>query len=313
MYFIVAIIVLAVVLALFAGVVLYFFNMAFLRKFKTDVNGMDTTIDKALKPFSTVISEGMKFLEETPYETCFTTAFDGIKLAGRYYNNNSSNTIFLFHGYRSNGSHDFSCAVEMYYNMGFNVMMVDQRAHGKSEGKYITFGVNESRDVVSWVEYVNRKFEPKQVIISGISMGATTVLLSLNHNLPKNVKGVIADCGFTSPAEIIEKVGKDTYKVNAHFFIPFLDLACRFLGNFSIRNVSTIESVKKSNLPILYIHGQKDNFVPCYMTEMAYKSRPENSRIFLSSEAGHGMSFLFDTESVTKELKSFLNFCITDE
>lgn len=287
--------------------------MAFARKFKTDVDGMDSTISVALKPFSKVISKGKEFIENTPYKWCYTTSFDGLKLAGRYYDNNSSCTIFLFHGYRSNGPHDFSCAVEMYYDMGFNVMMVDQRAHGKSEGEYITFGVKESRDVVSWVEYVNREFSPKQVIISGISMGATTVLLSLGHDLPQNVRGVIADCGFTSPSEIFEKVGKDSYKVNAHFFIPFLDIACKLLGGFSIRNISTVDTVKNSRLPILYIHGEKDNFVPFQMSKNTYEARKENSRIFLSSEAGHGMSFLYDTETVMKELKSFLIFCIEDE
>ncbi len=300
------------VIVLFLLVVLYFFSLAFMRKSSANIDDMDNTINESLKEYSDVIEKGMEFVRTAPHIWCYTEAFDGIKLAGRYYDNNSSCTIFLFHGYRSRAAHDFSCAVEMYYKMGFNIFLADQRAHGRSEGKLITFGVKESRDVVTWVNYINREYAPKQVIISGISMGATTVLLSLYHKLPENVCGVIADCGFTSPADIIEKVGRDSYKVNAHFFIPFLDAACRIFGKFSIRGISTVEAVKNTKLPILFIHGKKDNFVPCEMSERTFAACKQNCTIFLADEAGHGMSFLTDTDRVLKELKSFLNFCIKD-
>ena len=274
---------------------------------------MDSTLSDALRPYEAIIEKGNKYIENTPHKWYYTMSFDGVKLAGSYYDNNSECTIFLFHGYRSSAAHDFACAVEMYMDMGFNVFLADQRAHGKSEGKLITFGVKESRDVISWVEFINAKHSPKQVIISGISMGATTVLLSLNYKLPQNVRGVIADCGFTSPADIIEKVGKDSFHINARFFIPFLDLACKFIGGFSIRNISTVEAVKKTDLPILFIHGGSDNFVPCEMSELAFKECKENCRIFISQDAGHGMSFLVDTDLVLNTLKEFLNFCIKDE
>ena len=300
------------ILLLFLAIVLYFFNLAFVRKNNTNVDDMDPTISKSLKPYSDLIENSMKFIKSKPQHWYYTTAFDGVRLAGRYFDNNSSCTIFLFHGYRSSADHDFSCAIEMYLKMGFNIFLADQRAHGRSDGKLITFGVKESRDVVSWVEFVNAKFSPEQVIISGLSMGATTVLLSLRHNLPKNVKGVIADCGFTSPADIIEKVGKDSFKVNAHFFIPFLDLACRIFGKFSITGVSTVDAVKNTELPIMFIHGEKDNFVPCEMTKKAFACCKNNCRMFLSKEAGHGLSFLVDTEDILAELKSFLKFCIED-
>ncbi len=301
-----------VVLLIFCAVVLYFFNLAFVRKSGANIDDMDPTISKALKPYSEPIEKGIKFIKSLPQKWYYTTAFDGVKLAGRYFDNNSSCTIFLFHGYRSVAERDFSCAVEMYMKMGFNVFLADQRAHGKSEGKLITFGVKESRDVVSWVEFVNAKFAPKQVVISGLSMGATTVLLALGHKLPENVKGVIADCGFSSPSDIIEKVGKDSFKINAHFFIPFLDFACRIIGKFSIMNISTVNAVKNSELPILYIHGESDNFVPCQMSKSAFEARSENSKIFLSKDAGHGMSFLVDTDLVLQELKNFLSFCIEE-
>lgn len=297
---------------MFACIVLYFFNLAFVRRRHEKADSVDDTLNQALKQYSGVILDGMKFIEAQDYEWHYINSFDKVKLAGRYFDNNSTCTIFLFHGYRSSASHDFCCAVEMYLKMGFNVLLIDQRAHGKSKGKLITFGVKESRDVLEWVKYVNKMFKPKQIILSGISMGATTVLLSLYHKLPDNVKGVVADCGFTSPADIIVKVGKDNYKINARFFIPFLDIACRLFGGFSIRNISTVEAVKRSNLPILFIHGEKDNFVPCEMTKTTFAVCSEKCRMFLSKEARHGMSFLTDTDLVLKEIKDFLTFCIDD-
>ncbi len=286
--------------------------MAFVRRRHEKPDSMDDTLNQALRQYSDVISSGIEFIESQDYEWHYINSFDKVKLAGRYFDNNSTCTIFLFHGYRSNAPHDFCCAVEMYLKMGFNVFLADQRAHGKSGGKLITFGVKESRDVLEWVKYVNKTFAPKQIILSGISMGATTVLLSLYHKLPENVKGVIADCGFTSPADIIVKVGKDNYKINAEFFIPFLDIACRILGGFSIRNISTLEAVKKCDLPIFFMHGEKDNFVPCEMTKATYQVCGEKCRMFLSKEARHGMSFLTDTEALLNEIKDFLIFCIDD-
>ncbi len=286
-----------------------FFCIAFVRVKSSNTKEIDKTISTALKPYSNLIIKGKEFINNTKHIWCYIKSYDNLMLAGRYYDNNSKRTIFLFHGYRSSADHDYSCAVEMYYKMGFNVFLADQRACGKSEGKLITFGVKESRDVVSWCNFINKEYNPQKIIISGISMGATSVLFSLKHNLPSNVVGVIADCGFNSPKDIIKKVGKDTYKINASVFIPFLNFACKVFGKFSITEDSTYDTVKNTDLPILFIHGKKDLFVPCQMTENAYNFSKDNCRLFLSSEAGHGMSYLTDTELLTNELNEFLDKC----
>ena len=299
-------------LVCFIGVILYFFNLAFVKNKRDGVAELDPSINKSLEKYKDVIDEGNVFIKNKPNKWYYTTAFDGIKLAARYYDNNSEKTILLFHGYRSSAAHDFSCAVSMYYNFGFNVLLVDQRSHGKSEGKLITFGVKESDDVHSWIEFLNAKFSPKEIILSGISMGATTVLLSLKNPLPDNVKGIIADCGFTSPVDIIKKVAKQSFKIDADFFIPFLDFACKIFGRFSIKNISTVNTVKNSKIPIAFIHGKKDDFVPCEMSEKAFSSCGEKGRIIISKEAGHGISFLVDTELVVIEIYKFLKENLKD-
>lgn len=302
--------ILAFVLIVVICVIAYFFCMAFLKLDTGNLDDMNNPANKPLSEHHEVIAKGIEYINSIEFEWVETVSFDGLKLMARYFNNNSDKTIFLFHGYRSSASRDFSCAVNMYLDFGFNILLIDQRSHGKSEGKLITFGVKESRDVVSWLEFVNKSFNPKKIIISGMSMGATTVLLSLNYKLPNNVVGVIADSGFTSPVDIIKLVAKKSMKINAGFFIPILNACCLLLGGFSLYKSNTIKSAKKSDLPILLIHGKADNFVPPEMSQSVFDERKENTEIFLVENAGHGLGFLVDTKGAMEKLEAFIKKCI---
>ncbi len=295
------------IIVLFLAVVLFFFNITFVRTNKVDVDDLNSKQNEFLKPYYDTLKSGMEFIDTKEHKRFETISFDGLKLSARYYDQNRDKTIILFHGYRSSAKHDFSCAVKMYCDMGFNILLVDQRAHGLSEGRLITFGVKESCDVISWIEFVNAKFSPKQIVLSGLSMGATTVLLSLRFNMPQNVKCVVADCGFTSPVDIIKKVARQVFKIDADVFLPCMDLLCRLFGKFSIRNISTVDTVKNSKLPILLIHGKQDNFVPCEMSQAAFNSSKEHIKLVLVEGADHGLSFLVDTELVLGHLTEFFN------
>lgn len=275
-----------------------------------DVDNVDSLINKPLEEFKDIIKKGIEYIYTTPHKWVEVVSFDGLKLKARYYDNKSDKTIILFHGYRSSAARDFSCAVKMYIDFGFNLLLCDQRSHGRSEGRLITFGVKESRDVITWTQFVQSKFNPTSIILDGMSMGATTVLLSANHNLPPIVKGIIADCGFSSPVDIINKVAKDSFKINGKYLLPVLDLGCKLFGKFSIYGSSTLDSVKKFDRPILFVHGKKDGFVPCEMSEMAYSNANEKSKLVIIEEANHGLSFLVDRKTVEKELKIFLEKCI---
>lgn len=290
----------------FITVLLYFFFIAFVRKNSVNSEIIDYNIEQNLKKYETVINKGYEFINTKPHRRVFTTSFDGLRLSARYYNNNSNKTILLFHGYRSSAAHDFSCAVEMYYKKGFNILLVDQRSHSKSEGKLITFGVKERYDVSTWLDFLISSYGEKKFILSGISMGATTVLLSLQNKLPKSVKGVIADCGYTSPKEIINKVAKDAFHINATYILPILNVFCKLFGKFSILDVSTEKAVKNSKIPILLIHGEADSFVPCEMSKKTYEAAGDICTIFTVPNAEHGLSYLVDTVRVEKQLDLFL-------
>lgn len=260
-----------------------------------------------LAKYKDVFKESFEFLDRLNSERVYVTSFDGLRLAGSYYNNNDSDTtILLFHGYRSDGRFDFACAVKYYIKMGLNVLVVDQRANGESEGKLITFGIKERKDVITWAEFINKKYAPKNMFLSGVSMGATTVMMALNLELPQNIRGIIADCGFTAAPDIIKKVARQAFKINATPILPVLNLMCKLFGNFSIYETTTVKALSESDIPIFFIHGKKDGFVPCEMTEISHKAARAEKYICLVEEADHGISFLVDTDNIQKQIAEFV-------
>ncbi len=300
--------IIVVVLLLIIGFVLYYiFNLAFLRQNITGLDDLDSSVNKFLQKYRSQVEEGMDFIDNQPFELLKIKSYDGLSLVGRYYKNNDSDrTILLFHGYRSAAKRDFACAVKMYYEMGMNILLADQRCHGMSEGKMITFGVRESRDVVSWTEYILKTFGDKQIILDGISMGATTVLFSTRFELPPNVKGIIADCGFTSPAEIIGEVAEKKFYIKAFIAVPILNIMCKIFAGLDLKELSTETVLKSNKIPILLVHGKADGFVPCRMSEASYKAASCKKDIYLAENADHGMSYLTDNEGVVRKLEDFL-------
>ena len=300
------IIVSAAAVLIFTATIIYFFTVAFVKMKKGDLEDINHRENRMLIPYRDIVEKGLEFIRKSPYVWVETVSFDGLRLAARYYDNGKNKTILLFHGYRSAAARDFCVAVEMYSKMGFNVLLADQRAHGRSEGRLITFGVKESRDVISWVEYVNAKYGTEKIALGGMSMGATTVLLACGRGLPDNVKCIVADCGFSSPADIIKIVAKKNFKINADFFLPLLDLCCKIFGNFSIMGISTEDALKKVKIPVFFIHGESDGFVPCDMSKKGFEAISDRAELVTVYGADHGMSFLKDTEKVYTGLEKFL-------
>ena len=291
---------LLVVLGLF-----WAFKTAFVRNDKRLIS-LDSDY---LAGYKHIFKDGLDFIDNLESERVYIKSFDGLRLAGSYYNNNSDTTILLFHGYRSDGRFDFACAVKYYIKMGLNVLVVDQRANGESEGKLITFGIKERRDVVSWSNFINKTYSPRNIFLSGVSMGATTVMMASNLDLPQNVKGIIADCGFTSAPDIIKKVAKQSFKINATPVLPILDVMCKLFGKFSLYETTTTKALSQSDIPIFFIHGKKDGFVPCEMTELSHKAAKAEKYIHLVENADHGISFLVDSDNIQRRIVEFIKKC----
>lgn len=296
-----------IILTLFTFVLSYFFVFGFVRRNLGNIDDMDDIINKPLQEYKEEIQRGMNYIDNKPHSRHTIKSYDRLNLSARYFDNSSDKTVILFHGYRSSAKRDFSCAVKMYSDFGFNVLLCDQRSHGESEGKIITFGIKESEDVLSWCNYAVSKLGAKEILLGGMSMGATTVLLASNKNLPENVKGMVADCGFSSPVGIIKNVAKNMFKLNPSFLLPFINLFCLVFGKFSIYGHSTVQAAKESELPILFIHGKSDNFVPCNMSIEAYEIKKENRKLLIVDNAAHGVSYLVDRIKVENAVKEFIS------
>jgi len=246
------------------------------------------------------------FLAAAP-EDVYVKSFDGLTLHGYYLpQEGATKTVLFFHGYTSHALKDFSLIFPFYRKRGFNILTVDQRAHGKSEGRYMGFGVLERRDVLSWVEYINRRSEQK-ILLHGISMGASTVLMASGSPLPENVIGIAADCGFTSPYDILAHVGKQYFHLPAFPLIPLADMVCKQKAGYSFNEYSTLDAMKTNRLPVLFIHGEDDTFVPAAMSKMAYEACQAKKRLFVVKGAEHGLSYTVDPERCEKELGDFLD------
>ena len=238
----------------------------------------------------------------------FTESYDGLRLHGRYLaQKDSRGTLLLVHGFHSSGWADFSCVLRSYFELGFDLLVIDQRAHLQSGGQYLTMGVRERYDVRTWCLWLLERFgEGHRVVLDGLSMGATTVLLAAGLDLPKNVRGVIADCGFTSPRDIFLAVMKDRYHIPT-CFLWGAGLCCRVMAGFSMDEASTVDALKHCTLPLLLVHGEADDFVPCSMTRAAYEAAGCEKTLLTVPGAGHGMSFLVEHDRVYAALVDFLD------
>lgn len=241
-----------------------------------------------------------------PFQQFEITSFDGLKLRGRFYEYAPGAPIeLMFHGYRGDSERDMPGGVQRCFKLGRSALLIDQRCAGASEGKSITFGINEHRDCLQWVDYVVERFGPDvKIILTGISMGASTVLMAAGKPLPANVIGVIADCGYSSPKEIIQIViRKMGLPVKPSY--PFVKLAARLYGGFKLESYSPMEAVKQATVPIIFIHGQDDDFVPCWMSETMYEACTARKRLLTIPGAGHGLACLADPEGYYQALREF--------
>lgn len=257
------------------------------------------------------IIEWVKMARTYPCREMQITSHDGLTLRGKYYECNPGGIVeILFHGYQGNGERDMSGGIARCFALGRNALIVDHRASGRSEGKVITFGILEKLDCLRWIEKVKEEFgEGVKIILTGISMGAATVMMAAGTELPKQVICVLADCGYTSPKEIIKKVIGEM-KLPANLLYPFVTLGARIFGGFRLNSDAPIEALKRARVPVILIHGDTDDFVPCQMSERLYGiCASEKKRFVKIAGAGHGLAFPTDKEGYVRALAEFQKEC----
>ncbi len=253
------------------------------------------------------IEEGLLELE---YKDLEINSFDGLKLCGEIYTPKEkvgNKVALLMHGFRSHNRDDVMIACEMFLKNGYSVAIVSQRTHGKSQGKFITFGIKERYDCKNWCEELVKICGINvQICLFGVSMGAATVLMASGLALPKQVKAIVADCGFTSPYDIYKHVLKRDYKLPAFPILNVAGIFTRLIAGFSFREYSVKEAMKENKVPVLFIHGDKDTFVPTWMSKENYRNCNAKKELLIIKDAVHAVSFLTKPKKCKTVMFDFL-------
>ncbi len=264
--------------------------------------------------FKDLVEEGAVWFKSQNPREVHVKSFDGLDLVADFLPcSDARGSILLMHGYHGFGLKDFAAVVRFFHEQKLNVLVPDQRSHGRSQGKNITYGIRERKDVLSWLNLLNSELVPPAadgkllpVFMDGISMGCATVVMSLGLDLPSNVRGCIADCGFTSPYEIICHVLKNMMHLPYFPIIPVARVLCKVAGGFGMKEYSTFEALKNSTVPMLFVHGGADDFVPTEMSIRNYEACTAPKKLVIVEAASHAMSYLTDTARCQQELEAFI-------
>ena len=251
--------------------------------------------------------ENINILLETPYERVTIRSHDGLKLVGKFYEGRPGAPLILFfHGYRSTAERDGSGGFQLCREKGWHILMPDQRAHGESEGKTITFGVRERQDCLAWARYAAyRCGSETPIFLWGISMGAATVLMAADLPLPETVRGIVADCGYDTPAGILKETLRRWHWPLFPMY-PFAALGARWFGGFRVDEASALDCVQRTKLPILLIHGEADRVVPCDMARALQEACASRVELLTVPGAGHGISWYVDMPAYQEALLRFM-------
>ena len=257
-------------------------------------------------PYRELIAEWIRTVRRTEHRDVEVRSFDGLRLVAKYFEYEPGAPIeILFHGYRGTAERDTAGGVLRCFSVGHSVLLVEQRASGNSEGSVITFGINERRDCHTWIDFVIREIDPDaRIILSGVSMGAATVMMAAGDPLPENVIGVLADCGYTSPKEIIKKVIREMH-LPADLLYPFVRLGARLFGGFDPDANSPIASMPNCRVPVIFFHGDTDAFVPMSMSEENHAACTAPKHLVITPGAGHGLCFPVDVDTYVREIETF--------
>lgn len=272
--------------------------------------------ETTIKMAGTDWNQYMPFIEERKkqmlascYVDFYITSYDNLKLHATYFPTGTEKKVVIcFHGYTSEGMKDYIGLSGYYLKNGYSMLLVDERAHGKSEGEYIGFGCLDRFDALSWMDFIiNKCGEDVQILLHGTSMGGATVLMTSGLELPSQVKGIVSDCAFTSPKYVFTHVLHSMYHLPAFPVIQITSAVNKIKAGYKMDDCNSAREVKKAKVPILFIHGDSDFFVPCSMCDEIYENCASPKKKLIIKGASHAESYYKDTAAYEKALDEFLS------
>ena len=257
------------------------------------------------------LNDAQKWLEEkSNYSDKYIESYDKLQLHSYVVTQNSNKWAIVVHGYGGSGKL-MSDKSKYFYDMGYNVLIPDLRGHGKSEGDYIGMGWKDRLDIISWINFIIKENPNAEIVLHGTSMGAATVLMTSGENLPSNVKAIVADCAYTSAWDEFSYQLETYLKVPSSYILNVTNMVTKLKAGYSLKEASALECVKKATVPILFIHGDKDKFVPYSMMDKLYDAT-NSPKEKLTIEGGeHANSDLVSPFLYWLTVEDFLNQYVT--
>lgn len=294
-------------IAVEAGISAYFYRRTMKRN-KVKVERTMKMAGTDWNQYMPLIQERKAYLLSKPHEDVFIYSHDGLKLHGTYFpNEKSKKLVICFHGYTSEGMKDYNGLSDYYLKRGFGMLLIDERTHGQSEGDYIGFGCLDRMDALRWIEWgINKCGRDVQIILHGTSMGGATVLMASGLKLPKQVKGIISDCGFTSPKHVFTHVLNSMYHLPAFPIMQIADYVNKSRAGYGLDECNAAREVRKAQVPILMIHGDADTFVPSSMCEEIYENCASEKKKLIIKGAAHAESYYKDMAAYEKAMDELM-------
>ena len=251
-------------------------------------------------PFPQAVEEGHAYMDTLKREDFYTRSEDGLLLHAAFFpaKENSRNFVIGVHGFQSRDWYELAPHIRYYHELGWNILLPDDRAHGESEGTYVTMGIKDRRDVISWADYVRVHYgSDTHVLLHGVSMGASAVLSASGEaDLPPNVFGAIADCGFTSAEDAFRHQIQTMYHLPPAVPVKICGWVAKHKMGFDLSEARPIDQVKHARVPILFVQGGKDIMVPRQMTEALYEACTSEKKLFVVEDGNHAESIAKDPE-----------------
>lgn len=304
---IISITILIILLCGYFGVGGYFYHFSLNPKFRK------TILNKKKKKKKTnnnylADDESIKWFEkESKYKEVYIKSKDKkINLHSyKIINKKSNNWVIIIHGYFGTGK-ELLNASKNFYERGFNILLPELRAHGKTGGKYIGMGWPDRLDIIEWIKYLNKHHKDNKIILYGVSMGAATVMMTSGENLPENVKIAIEDCGYTSVWEEFSHQLKTFFKLRPRLIMSAANIISKLKNNFILKDADSIKQIKKANIPMLFIHGSEDKFVPFDMMEKIYNAYPSQKEKLIIEGAKHAKASFVNPELYWSTIDNFI-------
>lgn len=256
-------------------------------------------------PYAETVSALILELRTLPWEDVYIQSFDGLRLHAKQLRGRVKDSVVLVHGYRSSGENDFAGIAQYYISRGFSVLLIDQRAHGESEGREISFGTREREDVRRWAEYAQGELGGR-LWLHGVSMGAATVLMAAGEGFPCRVDGIVADSSFTSPRDVLAYQMTKQYHLPQFPFVPIGTLAGMLIAGRDFALGSVVRASAAAKEPLLFVCGLEDRSLPGGSTEKLREARGGRDPILCVPGAKHALCWLRDPEAYARALDEFI-------